>query len=71
MKPNRGNPTGELRFRANVGRVYLPLEEEYVLFLLFSPVGFEGNLSLLEIFEFCSRRLKQMEEFPLGCSSRT
>ena len=32
------------------GRQQLPLGKEYVLFLLFSPVGFKGNLSLLELF---------------------
>ena len=40
---------------------------DFHLVKLFSPVGFEGNLSLLDIFFILSRRRKQMEaEWEMG-----
>ena len=39
------------------GVCFLPAEE----YVLFSPVGFKGNLSLLKIYIFFSRGLNQME----------
>ena len=63
-----------LLFKENQGATKGMLVTSYfhlvknVFFFLFSPVGFKGNLSLVEVFIFCifSRGLKQMQVYDIS-----